>query len=154
MTNKQESAIATELKRLAQLHGGELQPRIVVDAARDESSVLHDSFTWDDADAGDQWRLQQARHLIRAVVTYEHVGAGEPIAVRVFTSLSSDRTREDGGYRLTTAVLSDAACRAQMLADARAEMQRFRDKYRSLSELAAVFTAIDEATKTREQVSA
>jgi tRNA A37 N6-isopentenylltransferase MiaA len=142
---RRESIIRNELTRLAAEHGGELQPKAVVDAARPDTSPLHNSFDWDDSEAAEKWRLQQARQLIRAVVIYEHVGK-KSMPVRVFVSLTPDREENGAGYRLANVVLADAAHRQQMLSDALAEMQRFRLKYQRLSELAKVFEAMDEVT--------
>lgn len=141
-----ESAIGNELKRLAELHGGELQPKVVVDAARNEDSPLHRSFDWNDSEAAEKWRLQQARMLIRAVVTFEQVGK-KTVPCRVFVSLTPDREENGAGYRLSTAVLSDTTYREQLLTDALAEMHRFKEKYRRLSELAKVFEAMDAITR-------
>lgn len=148
---RRESAIANELKRLADAHGGNLQPKTVVDSARDDESPLHGSFNWDDTSAAEQWRLQQARQLIRAVVTYEKVGSGKSVPCRVFVSLTPDREEDGGGYRLSNSVMSDVDYRRQMLADAMAEMQRFKEKYRRLSELAKVFAAMDDVTAGEQQ---
>lgn len=150
----QNPIIVAELKRIADEHGGILKPRSVVDAARDESSPLHSQFQWDDDKAADAYRLWQARQLISVVVAYEKIGNGESVEVRVFTSLTTDRERDDGGYRVTTSVMSDEQLRRQMLADARADMVRFREKYRTLSELADVFKAIDESVREREVAKA
>ncbi len=49
---------------------GRLSPDIVVKAAENPDSPLHDYFEWDDAKAAHAHRLQQARQLIR-VVQYE-----------------------------------------------------------------------------------
>lgn len=147
---QRESAIRDELKRLAESHGGELKPLVVVNAARDEESPLHQSFNWDDSSAAEHWRLQQARQLIRAVVSYEQVGK-KLIACRVFVSLTPDREEEGAGYRLAKTVLGDEEQRRQLLADALAEMLRFREKYRRLTELSKVFAAMDEAIESEPQ---
>jgi hypothetical protein len=143
---QRESLIRNELTALAREHGGELQPKVVVDAARPEDSPLHKSFDWDDSHAAEQWRLQQARQLILAVVTYEKVG-NKSLPVRVFVSLTTDRHQDGVGYRLSQSVLSDSHHRQQMLADAMAEMNRFREKYRRLTELAKVFAAMEEVSQ-------
>lgn len=143
---RRESLIRNELTRLAAAHGGELQPKVVVDAARADDSPLHHSFDWDDSAAAEKWRLQQARQLIRATVTYEKLG-NKSIPVRVFVSLTPDREEDGAGYRLLSTVMSDAGHRQQMLTDAMAEMVRFKEKYRQLSELAKVFAAMDEVTQ-------
>lgn len=51
---------------------GRLTPRAVVEAARDPNSPMHACFEWDDSVAGDKWRIEQARRLIRTVrIVYE-----------------------------------------------------------------------------------
>lgn len=62
-------------------------------------------------------------------------------------SLSSDRKADGGGYRITTAVLGSAEHRKQMLADALDDLERVREKYASLKELAKVFDAIKDVRK-------
>lgn len=63
VTTEQRAALLT----LAEAHGGRLTPEAVVEAASDPDSPLHSAFTWDDAEAAHQHRLDQARFLIRRV---------------------------------------------------------------------------------------
>jgi len=139
-TNK----VISELKRIAARNDGLLQPETVVVEARSCGSPLHDSFTWDDRIAGHQYRLEQARHLIR--VSVEIIGETQERA-NVFVSLTTDRERKCGGYRIMTDVLTDKQMRAQMLGDALAELENFREKYSRLKELASVFAAIRKVRK-------
>lgn len=67
MTKEQKEAIAKRLEKLASLNGGRLTPDAVLQDARSKSSPLHDQFEWDDSEAAKQWRLSQARELIRSV---------------------------------------------------------------------------------------
>jgi len=138
-----DSLIVKTLRRIARQHDGYLRPRDVVDAAREKMSPLHDRFEWDDSLASEQYRLWQARTLIRVTVAYEPVGNGEEMAFRVFTSLVSDR-QPAGGYRVTAKVMADPELREELLTDALAEMRRFQEKYRHLKELAEVFAAMSE----------
>jgi hypothetical protein len=46
---------------------GKLDPETVVAAAENVKSPLHHLFTWDDSEAARQWRLEQARSIIRLV---------------------------------------------------------------------------------------
>lgn len=135
--------IITELKRIAAEHRGQLKPSDVVAAARSQDSPLHSQFQWDDTAAAHQWRLEQARQLIR--VTVEFVGPkDDQTLTRVFVSLTPDR-QEGRGYRTTAAVLSNSEYRAQLLVDAKEEMERFQTKYAGLKELAGVFAAMRKA---------
>ena len=57
---------AAELERIRRKHGI-LRPELVVDESRDEMSVLHRVFQWDDAIAAEQYRKTQARNLIDSI---------------------------------------------------------------------------------------
>ena len=46
---------------------GEVKPSVLVDSARPETSPIHDAFEWNDAKAGEEYRLIQARQWIRRV---------------------------------------------------------------------------------------
>lgn len=146
MKQPKTNKVVAELKRIAKENGGLLQPETVVDEARDESSPLHSRFTWDNTEAAHRYRIWQARQLIRVLV---EVIAGTDETCEVFVSLSPDRERESGGYRIMTEVLSDADMRNQMLGDALDELSLFREKYRKLKELAAVFSAIKKVNRKR-----
>lgn len=138
---KPESAVVQELKRLAEEGDGVLTPESVVEAARVKSCPLHKCFEWDDSEAAAAWRLHQARNLLRVCVQIlPNEKAGKEC--KVFVSLTPDREETGGGYRLLTRVLSQADQRAQLLADALAEMRVFEAKYEALTELADVFAAI------------
>ena len=55
------------LYALAERHDGKLTPDLVVGAARDPASPIHDRFTWDDSEAAAKHRQNEARALIRSV---------------------------------------------------------------------------------------
>lgn len=59
------SAIKQELEAIAV--GGVIHPADVVEAARDPGSAMHRQFEWNDGEAAEAYRLQQARALIRRV---------------------------------------------------------------------------------------
>ncbi len=67
---------------------GELTPRLVVDEAKKKTEIgkaLHSYFNWDDANAADNFRLEQARKLIRYVtisVIHETAEYNPPTFVR------------------------------------------------------------------------
>ena len=139
-----KNKVITELKRIANKNGGLLQPETVVESARPIKSPLHSRFEWDNTVAGQQYRIWQARQLIR--VSVEVLERTDEVT-DVFVSLSTDREKESGGYRIMVDVLTDKQMRAQMLADAMAELEIFRVKYSRLKELAAVFEAIKKVRK-------
>lgn len=138
--------VKQELLRIAKENGGELQAEVVVEAARAKTSPLHSRFTWDDGEAAREYRLWQARQLIVSV-RVEYVNNEVQEIGPVFVSLTPDRLKEGGGYRVLSEVLSNTTRRQQLLEDAFAEMQRFQQKYAVLKELAEVFTAMRKVRK-------
>jgi hypothetical protein len=132
--------IRAELERLKR--DGMVKAADVVDAARDEDSPLHSHFTWDDSDAAHQYRLEEARRLLRVFVVTERREVGD---TRAYISLSPDRRIEGGGYRILADVMDNEELSAQMLSDALADLRRVQQKYRSLTKLAKVWKAIGEA---------
>jgi hypothetical protein len=130
--------IARELAALEA--DGKLMPEHVVDYARDPSTALHGCFEWDDGEAAQRWRLHQARQIIRCRVQIVERTA-EP--VRAYVSLRSE-WGSGGGYRPLVSVLTDAELRAALLEQAKADARAWARKYRQLTELAAVFAAIEQ----------
>jgi hypothetical protein len=144
--------IVAELRRIAKRHRGLLRPSDVVLAARPLSSPLHSQFEWDDTVAAQRYRIWQARQLIS--VSVELLGTGDQARLaKVFVSLTPDRSGDGGGYRSILAVFRDRNQRAQLLADALEEMERFQEKYRSLKELLEVFDAMNRVKAKRSAVA-
>jgi len=146
MTNGQRRG---ELEKIRKAHGGKLNPPHIVQAASNPKHPLHADFEWDDTQAAHEYRLDQARRMIRVVVIFADTEEEEP--TRAYVSLMGDRT-DGGGYRALVDVMSDAGMRGQLLAEALKEMRGFQRKYRRLTELADVFKAMRKAK--RETVGA
>ena len=64
LSDEEKAAI---LREIAEKHGGNLDPKDVVEEAKASSHPLHDYFEWRDKIAGEQFRIDQARALIRSV---------------------------------------------------------------------------------------
>jgi hypothetical protein len=130
--------VGHELDRIRSTSSG-LTRRAVVDTARSTKHYLHRYFTWDDQAAAELYREEEAGHLIRSVVVV--CEQTEPTTtVRAFVTLDSS----GGQYLSTVRVLSQTDLRAQLLAKAREELRWFREKYKTLNELAEVIRVIDD----------
>lgn len=138
-----DAAVVAELRRICTSNGGILNPKVVVKAAANSTSPLHDYFDWDDTIAAQRWRIVQARNLINVVVEYLPADENRSRPVRVFYSLPKDRT-PDGGYRTTVDIISDKARYLSLLEMAKAEMISFTKKYKHVSELEGVIAAMVE----------
>jgi len=131
-------AVAPVLQTLERKHGA-LTPEAVVREATKLRSPLHNWFEWDDTEAARQYRLEQARDLIRAVtVTFIGGDDGEERTVRAFVHLGDPTI-----YESTVNVLGDVEKRAILLGRMRADFETFRRRYRDMQELVPVFAAFD-----------
>ena len=106
---------------------GRLTAKALLDESRAEGSPLHDEFEWNDGIAAEKYRENQARHIINCLVT----------------------VHETAEYRSVTAIMQNSESRDQLLSLALRELDAFKQKFSSLSELAAVFAAIEEIQEKR-----
>lgn len=130
-----------ELERIKKAGNGLLEPANVVDAARDERSPIHDHFEWDDAVAAEAFRQDQARDLVRSLTIDVSRSNVEAKAVRAFVNVDIGDQR---GYVSTVTAMSSAELRLQVLARAFAELEAWRARHAELTELARIFSAMDE----------
>lgn len=120
---------------------GRIRPGPMVEFARgNPDSELHGQFQWDDGECGRQYRLEQARNLIRAYVI---VLPRLERRVRGYISLSTDRD-QGGGYRQTERVIRNSSQRNQMIAEAFETARSFRRRYHYLPELDQFFDDVDQ----------
>jgi hypothetical protein len=137
--------VGQELERIREENGG-LTASVTVEAAKREDSPLHRYFEWRDNIAAEQYRLNQARHVIASVtVAWIDEDTGKKTTpVRMFHALdNADNSR----YLPVTIVLADKAMRTKLLEQALSEAESFKKKYSDLLELSRIFKAIDETIK-------
>lgn len=132
------------LEKLRQTHGGVIQPPDVVKAAKPKSSPIHDAFEWDNSQAAEQYRHQQARALINSIRVVVRSGKVEKASPeRAF--LNVRHTSQGQGYVSLREGLTRPVYREQVLAEALAELKAWQARYARLKELADVFAVLDEA---------
>ena len=133
-----------ELERI-EARDGEITPRAVVEEARPEDSKLHNAFEWDDEKAAEQYRISQARQLIRCIVVkpMPEEKVEEPVRMYVNQNPTDTGQSRSGSYINLKSALENPDSRAVVLSNAMHEMKMFRAKYYKLKELSEVFKAID-----------
>lgn len=131
-------AVGQHLEMLRQKFKGELTPGDVVSDAKNHNSPLHSFFEWSDTEAAQQFRLQQARGLIRAVVAVV-VSAGTPAQrVQAFVHIPESGAPH---YRATDHAMSQERTRDMVLRQAFREFRAWQKRYEHLEELADLFKA-------------
>lgn len=116
----------------------EITPQSVLERARDETSELHKCFEWNDNVAAEAYRKQQAGNIIRML--YVVPREEEAPTVRVLS-----RTSETV-YQPTRLFVKNQNEYEDLLKRALSELESFRKKYETLSELESVFEQIDLIT--------
>ena len=115
---------------------GKVTRQAVLEKARDENSELHKCFEWDDGVASEKSRLQQARAIVVNLVYAPKAKEEEP--VRCFQI-----TTERCTYQPTKQFLVQENEYQSLLARAKAELESFKRKYATLTELESVFEAME-----------
>lgn len=134
------------IERLRGKDKRQVTPAQVVEAARPRKSPLHPAFEWDDSVAAERYRQDQARYMLRSLVTLVEPTPGEPVEVRAFVTFEA---KEAPGYMPVTVVMADGKLRRLVVERAWAELREWQRRYRAYDELADVMVAIDAAGATR-----
>ena len=136
------------LMQIARRNGGVLKVDDVLDEAKDETSPLHKHFEWDDSTAADKYRRDQARSLIqKCKITLVET---EPVSIRAFVSLQSDRDA-GGGYRLTSEVVTDERRRQELLHDIQLTIARWTQKMHLLDgDIADLLMQLEDRIKRED----
>ena len=127
---------AEELERIRRVNGI-LTPELVVNESAAESAVLHKCFQWNDTIAAEKYRISQAQDLIRnltVVVVNESINCSVRALVNVTNKFSCGKR----SYIPIAEAIVDEDAYADLLAQAKAEMESFVSKYSQLSELNSV----------------
>ena len=114
----------------------EITPQNVVNLARDEKSVIHNDFEWNDEIAGEKYRNIQARLMIQNFVIETKEEKAPVRALQITTKISN--------YKPVEFFLKNEDEYQLLLKRALSELQAFKERYSSLAELEDVFKAIDE----------
>lgn len=119
--------IGETLAKITADAGGELKPKLVVDAARATNSPLHRHFEWDNGKAAEAFRIEQAREIIRVV----RVEIDNMPATRAFLSVSDKKT----SYRTVQEVRGSEHLQSLVLKQADRDLEAFQRRYADLVEV-------------------
>lgn len=142
--NADAKIVGEHLELLRQQFKGELTPQDVLADARHDNSPLHSFFEWDDGEAAEQFRLQQARGLIRSVVAI-YVSEDKPATrARMFVHINEPSAPH---YREAGHAMSQNKTRQMVLQRAWKELAAWKSRYKDLKEFSELFEVIDECER-------
>jgi hypothetical protein len=137
------SVLSDELDRIDQSETG-LTPEAVVRVAKDPDNPLHSWFEWDDAKAGHQHRISQARVLIKRVKIVTPAGSRTPKYVSVEINDSTDRR-----YEPLQRVVQDPSKLDFVIGEVVGSVDELSVKLEALSELKMDASQADRARSMR-----
>ena len=117
--------------------GETVEPSEIVEKARNESTELHKCFEWRDDIAAEKYRLHQARNLLgNLVFKYkDELVKQEPVRLMY-------KTTENEGYKSINLIMQKPDEYKALLDRAYSELRAFKNKFKMLQELKAIFDLI------------
>jgi hypothetical protein len=153
--------VGKTLEQIANRHRGELRPADVVSEAKRRQSPLHDYFEWDDSKAAREYRLEQARLLIRSVEVRkidvsDDDSPKEILVARAFPNLGDREGGIHGSspYRQLDTVLSDREMTDQWVEQALNEANQWAARYNHIKQLEGISSEIEKAEKALKRRAA
>ena len=143
-------SVEHELSLIAKKHDGLLRAEDVVAFARNKKTALHSQFTWNNTRAAEEYRLWQARQIIRVTLTTLPETNNE---IRAYVSMTADRYTPGGGYRGMVEVMTAKQTRGELLAQALAELKMWQERYRHLRALVPIFEAREAVERRAVKVN-
>lgn len=130
-------------EELERIYGkrGTLEAADVVDESRPEEATLHPCFEWRDPVAAELWREHQARGIINCIITVKKTKSGEDAPTRAFFHTVTD------GYDPVDVVLKTPDKLEALKQSAFRDLEAFRAKYETISELAPIFEAVERVKR-------
>lgn len=118
--------VGKELEKL----GDELTPKNIVNLARNENSVLHEMFEWDDTVAAEQYRKQQANLIIQNLKITVIADDNTERKVKAFVTVKRNTVFEP-----IEKVVKDVDKYSLLLDKAYKELNGIKIKYKELQEI-------------------
>jgi hypothetical protein len=131
-------AVGQEVERLLLGSHGTITPAILLNAAQDPASAMHDLFDWDDRIAASKHREEQARYILRSITVMVEVPESEPIVTRAFVVVQGE---DETGHRWAgvIAAMQNEDWRFQVVRDVRRMLQDALGRMHEYEQLVDLF---------------
>ena len=101
---------------------------------------VSNSFTWDDTEAAEKWRISEARAVVRnlKIIEQKPDKQPEPTTIRVFY-----KTDNESGYKPTKLILKKPDEYKVLVERCRSELLAIKQKFNSISEYEEIWEMIN-----------
>lgn len=118
-----------ELKKLYE-EAGDITPKSVLEKARDKNDPLHKFFLWDDSEAAERYRLEQAYRMLQASKYVAFLQKRkEPVLLRAIVNVDRGES-----FKLRNEVLDDKELRSRFIERKRTELRGWCKSVLDISE--------------------
>jgi hypothetical protein len=131
---------------------GPLTAERVLNEAMNTKSPLHKYFTWDDQKAAHQYRLEEARRLIRSIEVVLEDAKGKQVPMRAYYSVRDAEGQR--GYEPMEFVFATPDLADQVISEAVLQLEAWKEKYAkyqwakgAIPKVAAALRAVKAAAK-------
>ncbi len=141
--------VGMELEIVAENHNLKIHAADVVEYAKDKETALHDLFEWDNKKAGYEYRLTQARHVVRHVMVRVEVGKtpdNQPIEVSIRKYETVRESETQNVYMDTLEVLANEDLKIKILGRVRSKIESAASKMKDYNSIIDYFS--EERQKT------
>lgn len=139
---KKAGLVGRELHAIRERRG-KLTAAVVVEEAKTAKHPLHQFFEWDDRQAAQKHRLEQARHLMRSVYVIIEDVSPEPI--RAVVAIEQDDDLAD--YVPIVEAMTDARYRARLVVEARDDLKSWVERTARLRKLSKARKLVKQAIR-------
>jgi hypothetical protein len=146
--NVPAQVVGERLEQIRAQDGDGLTPAQVLADAKPTDALLHNLFEWRNAPAANEWRLYQARHVIRALRITVPDAPGDLPKV-IYANISIAQEGNNRVYMPVQIVAADAAMQEWTITNALNYLKGFQERYRHLTELGPIMDAIDKYNQGR-----
>lgn len=127
-----------EFERIYEKYDG-LYPKDIVNESRPVDAVLHDEFEWNDFEAAEKYRREQAKKMIHCL---KIVTEPEKPITRGFYTLTTAVGKENK-YEPIMVIMESEGKKERLFRMALQELKAFRKKYDIIGELTGLMEMID-----------
>jgi hypothetical protein len=135
---------------------GPLTADRVLSEAMNARSPLHRYFEWDDGKAAHQFRLEQARRLVRSIEIVLEDAKGKQVPMKAYYSVKDSEGQR--GYETMQFVFSSPDLADQIIEEAHAQLEAWKVKYAryawakaAIPKVSAALRAIKTAKKAAKK---
>lgn len=134
---KQAQKYGEVLYALEEQHQG-ITAELILDQATSKLSPLHDWFEWNNKKAAHEYRLEQARVLVRSIsITMQYPDGDRQI--RAFHIVRNGETT----YKVITKIQAEETYRQQIINNAFKELEGWKRRYKDYIELKEAVELVD-----------